>query len=103
MQRQRIPPPRDILPSTEVPQELGAARLPHQGEVIESQLLEAPPESPTILYFSRDEQAPGARCVARKIYVALLGTVEPRRDHIDRPGASLFMKYPELAPALERL
>src|ERR1700691_5649250 len=58
MQRQCVPSPRSVLPSTEVPQEPGAARLPHQGEVIESQLLEAPPESPTILYFSRDEQAP---------------------------------------------
>jgi hypothetical protein len=54
MQRQRIPSPRNVLPSAEIPQELGAARLPHQGEVIEPQFLEAPPESPTILYFSRD-------------------------------------------------
>jgi hypothetical protein len=55
MQRQCVLSPRNVLPSTEIPQELGAARLPHQGEVIEPQLLEAAPESPVILYFSRDE------------------------------------------------
>src|SRR5208283_3265391 len=103
MQRQRVPSPRSVLPSAEVAQDLGAARLPHQGEVIEPQLLEAAPESPAILYFSRDEQAPGARCVARKIYITFLGIVEPRREHIDRPAPSPFMKYPQLAPALERL
>src|SRR5271155_4713161 len=102
MQRQRIPPPRNILPSAEVPQELGAARLPHQGEVIEPQFLEAPPEPPALPDFSRDEQAPRGRRVARKIHVAFLGIVEPRREHIDRPAAGPLMKYPELAPALER-
>src|SRR6202035_2344919 len=55
MQRQCVSSPRHVLPSAEVPQELGAARLPHQGEVIETQLLEASPESPAILHFSRDE------------------------------------------------
>jgi len=55
MQRQRVPSPRNVLPSAEVPQELGAARLPHQGEVIEPQFLEAAPESPAILDFSGDE------------------------------------------------
>jgi hypothetical protein len=69
MQRQRVPSPRDVLPSAEVAQELRAARLPHQGEVIEPQLLEAPPESPAILDFSRDEQAPGSRRIARKLHV----------------------------------
>ena len=33
MQRQRVPSPRDVLPSAEVPQELGTARLPHQSTV----------------------------------------------------------------------
>jgi len=55
MQRQSVSSPRNVLPLAEVPQEVGAARLPHQGEVIETQLLEAAPESPAILYFSRDE------------------------------------------------
>jgi hypothetical protein len=55
MQRQSVPSPRNVLPPAEVPQELGAARLPHQSEVIEPQFLEAPPETPVILYFSRDE------------------------------------------------
>src|SRR5882757_10973822 len=103
MQRQRVPSPRNVLPSAEVPQELGPARLPHQGKIIEPQFLEAAPESPAIFYFSRDEQAPGARRVARKIYVAFLGIVEPRREHIDRPAAGPLVKYPELTPALERL
>jgi len=55
MQGQRVPSPRNVLPSAEVPQEFGAARLPHQGEIIEPQLLEAPPESPAVPYFPRDE------------------------------------------------
>jgi hypothetical protein len=29
MQRQRVSTPRNVLPSAEVPQEVGAARLPH--------------------------------------------------------------------------
>ena len=103
MQRQRVPSPRNILPSAEVPQELGAARLTHQGKVIEPQFLETSPESPALLYFSRNEETPGARRVARKIHVAFLGIVETRREHIDRPAPRSFMKYPELAPALERL
>src|ERR1700731_4829313 len=103
MQRQSIPSPSNVLPPAEVAQEFGAARLPHQGEVVEPQFLEAAPESRAILYFSRDEQAPGARRVARKIDVAFLGIVEPRREHVDRPASGPFMKYPELAPALERL
>jgi hypothetical protein len=55
MQRQCVPSPRDVLPSAEVPQQLGAARLPHHGEVIEPQLLKAAPEAPAVLHFSRDE------------------------------------------------
>jgi hypothetical protein len=97
MQRQRVPSPRNVLPSAEVPQELGSARLLHQGEIIEPQFLEASPESPAILYFSRDEQPPGARRVARKINVALLGIVEPGREHVYRPASGLFVKYPELS------
>jgi hypothetical protein len=88
MQCQRVASPRNVLPSAEVPQELGAARLPHQGEVIEPQLLEAPPESAAILYFSCDEQAPGTRRVAGKIYVAFFGIVEPRREHTNSKKAS---------------
>src|ERR1700685_1555260 len=103
MQCQRVASPRNVLPSAEVPQQLRMARLPHQGEVIEPQLLEAAPESAAILYFSCDEQAPGARRIAGKIYVAFFGIVEPRRKHIDCPASSPFMKYPEFAPALERL
>src|ERR1700732_2282763 len=103
MQPQRVPSPRNVLPSAEVPQELGAACLPHQREVIKPQFLEAAPESAAILYFSRAEQTPGARRVARKIAVAFLRIVEPRREHIDRPASSPFMDYPELAPTLERL
>ena len=103
MQRQRVTSPRSVLPLAEVAQDLGAARLAHQSEVIEPQFLEAAPESPVILDFSRDEQAPAARRVARKIYVSFLRIVEPRREHIDRPASGPFMKYPKLAPALERL
>lgn len=55
VQHQRVPSPRNVLPSAEVPQEIGAARLPHQGEVIEPQLLEAAPVSPAIFYFSRNQ------------------------------------------------
>jgi hypothetical protein len=55
MQRQRIASPRNVLPPAEVPQEIGVACLPHQGEIIEPQFLEAAPESPAILYFSCDE------------------------------------------------
>jgi len=55
MQRQSVPSPHNVLPSAEIPQEFGAARLPHQGEVIEPQFLEAPPESSAIFYFSGDE------------------------------------------------
>jgi hypothetical protein len=78
MQRQRVPSPRNVLPPAEVPQELRMACLPHQDEIIEPQFLEAAPESASILYFPRDEQAPGARRVACKIDVAFLGIVEPR-------------------------
>ena len=101
MQRQRVASPRNVLPSAEVPQQLRAACLPHQGEVIEPQLLEASPESPAILYLFCDEQTLGTRRVAGKIYVAFFGIVEPRREHIDRPASSPFVKYPEFAPALE--
>src|ERR1700728_5461475 len=103
MQCQRVPSPRNVLPATEVPQEFGAARLPHQGEIIEPMFLETASESTAILYLSRDEQAPGGRHVARKIHVAFLGIVEPGREHVDRPASSLFVKNPQLAPALERL
>jgi hypothetical protein len=77
MQRQGVPSPSNVLPPAEVPQKLRMARLPHQGEIIEPQFLEAAPESPTILYFPRDEQTPGARSVARKIHIAFLRIVEP--------------------------
>src|SRR5271156_6458645 len=103
MKRQRVPTPREVLPSTEVPQQLGAARLTRQCKVIEPQLFEAAAESAMILYFSCDEEAPGARRVTRKIDIALLRIIEPRRKHVDRPTFNPFMKYPEFAPALERL
>jgi len=78
----------NALPSAEVPQELGLLAC-RTSEIIEPQFLEAAPESPAIFYFSRDEQAPGARRVARKIYVASSGLSEPRREHIDRPLAAV--------------
>src|ERR1700690_3536774 len=103
MQRQRVPSPGNVLPAAEVPQELRMACLAHQGEIIEPQFLEASPESPAILYFSRDEQAPGARRVACEIHVAFLRIVETWREYFDRPASRPFMKYPKFAPTLERL
>ena len=73
------------------------------GEIVEPQFLEAAPESSAILHFSRDEEAPGARRVARIIHVALVGIVEPRREHVHRPASGPFVKHPQLPPALERL
>jgi hypothetical protein len=55
MQRKRVPSPRNVLPSAEAAQELGAARLPHQGKIIEPQFLETAPKSSVIFDFSRDQ------------------------------------------------
>ncbi len=70
-------PPSNVLPSAEIPQQLGAARLSHQGEIVEPQLLEAAPEASVLLHLPRDEEPPRCRRIARKIEVTLLGIFRP--------------------------
>jgi hypothetical protein len=52
VQRERVAPPGHVLPAAEVAQQLWCARLPHQGEIIEPEFLEAAAKAAVVFAIS---------------------------------------------------
>src|SRR5215472_3460099 len=103
MQRERIAPPRHVLPAAEVGEQLRRAGLANESEIVEAQLLEAAPKAAALPDLARDQEAARAGSKAREIDVALLRLVRARRQDIERPASAARVEHPELPPALERL
>src|SRR5581483_4277039 len=103
VERESIPPPVHVLPTTEHAQQLRCACLSHKREIVESELLEEAAKVATLLHLARDEQVARGRHEAGELNVALLRIIGSGREHVDHPSSVDRMEDPQLPPTLQGL
>src|SRR5690348_16709114 len=103
MEGQRVASPGDIRPAAEVSQQLRGARLPHERQILQSPHFETAAKPAALADLARDQQTPCPRHEAGKFDESLIRRVAPRREDINCPDRRVWVKYPKLAPAFERL
>jgi len=103
MKGERIALTGDVLPSSEVAQQVRRARESDLCQVIELQQLEPSEESAAFLHFAHHEQSPGRGREPRVLDVSQFGIVGAGREHVDAPASGDLVEHPQLEPAFQRL